>query len=262
MEEPYFDSTTNDYLPAFDSDDWTSYEIFNLIWRIICVIPNIIIPYIIIKNLLYNASNFYFIVFHWSCSNVVYIVCLLYLIVIPQEYITLKCLEISYFLHNIVPALFILIVTLFIYNAYIDSKKVCKFSVYSFWLSYITGIVTIVTLVYLDLTNNKIWLYLSGVTRVACFAVTIIEAVSFFGERCKNKPTIIRFVMATIYIVSVFIEWILDLLLSQNIYNVVVFESASLTFYANGMINLILLVCFDFNFRNHFKCILPMGETK
>ncbi|KAK9731288.1 hypothetical protein QE152_g13803 [Popillia japonica] len=44
MEEPYFDSTTNDYLPAFDSDDWTSYEIFNLIWRIICVIPNIIIP--------------------------------------------------------------------------------------------------------------------------------------------------------------------------------------------------------------------------
>lgn len=257
MEHSNFNNFTTDGLLQSD-EDLSVYDIFNLIWRIICIVPNVTIPCIIIKQRLYHASNFYFVIFHWSLSNFVYILSLLYLEAVPEKHITLKCLEISYFLHDIVSSLFIMIVLMFIYNIYIDSKIVCKCSVYLFWVFYISAAVTIVTLVYSDLTNNKVWLYLSGTTRVLCFAVVTIEAVSFYSERTKNKPGLVRFIMAAIYIVSDFIEWILDILLSQNIYDVVIFEVASMIFYANGLINLILLICLDVNFKNSCRCVFKL----
>lgn len=233
-------------------------SIIYLLWAIICIIPNALLNYLIIRNNIYK-NNFYFIIFHFSVSNVLLLIAAIYywsVIYYSAELIMFDNIFSLFFgmMEETIKLLLVLLRLLFIFDKFIKSEKFCSISVYSMW-----GLFTILMIIAFSLnTSIEVWyVYLlfliSDYISLITLLILTIKCVVYYIRHTGEESYYLRSIITSAFVLLLAIQWFTFLIIDDiHVVTLITKYCLIILYYSNGFINLALLVSYDYFIKRFF----------
>lgn len=232
-----------------------SYQILLLVWMIVCIAPNLILIYIILKKHLQDL-NFYFVLMNWCISNIICILCLFYFHVVPEKYIDYMITDKLYVIHIILPALTMLLVTLFMFQSFLYSDKFCTGFLYMYWCVFVLFTIAEIICSELEYVFIVELFFIIAPLKVLCVIVLIIRIfMQVVMPQNDDEHAILRICMAGAYILAYFVFWLLQILIITEVIIGSFFLFIMYATYINGFVNIVLLIYFDPSTKWYFYAL-------
>lgn len=242
-------------VPAL-SDTLTNNQILIMIWMLICVVPNCLLIYIFVKKHLYS-TNFYFTIMNWCISNIIFILCLFYFTIVPEKYISYNIIYKLHYINIILPTLTMMLVTLFMFKTFLYSEKFCTYFIYAYWCVFAfctiaeiicseLGYIFVIELFYIVAPFK--------ILSVCTLAIKILLHVTTpFDD--DDDSVMLRIILSGVYILSNFSLWLLQVLIITRIFIETFFIFILYASYADGFVNIVLLIYFDPSVKCYFYAL-------
>lgn len=226
------------------------HQIGALFFSLFCLVPNMLILYIICRHRL--TSTIYWTITNWSILNSILIINFLPLTVVPGRLITTMALEFSADFGMTLLTFTSVLTTLFMFDFFIKSEKVCRYLTILVWtLIILTDVITVVV------TNEEPYgAYITLISLQIIFLLSLL----FFASRVVRswiRPSSeesyrLRTRLCSTYLLCLFFVWITDFMAAVHIYYLFVTLISSIVIYLDGYVNLIVLIYFDPRIKRHF----------
>lgn len=235
----------NDYY-----DGLYPHQVGGLFFTLFCLAPNILIVYIICKHKL--SSTIYWTIMNWTILNTTLLLNFLPLSIIPAKFIANKAVEFMYYFGVVLVTFTGVLVTLFMFEFYIKSEKICKYTTIFIWCLIVSADICIV----LVIEDGQIRSYVATLTLELIFFVTIVMFAarvirSWIRPSCEETYRL-RIRLCSTYLTCLFLVWITDLMAAVHTYYLFITFISSILIYLDGYINLIVLIYFDPRIKRHF----------
>lgn len=243
-EIPSFNESNSTMDPSEDA--LQPHQIAWLIWTVICLTFNVHLIYLIIRHQLCK-SHYYFLIKHWSFANIFQMVDIMYLSAVPQANVTSQLGLIFDVYHKIISTIPVTFALVFIFDFFVNSKKMCRSTVYSVWITtFINILLTIISIIYgqfFDYLTTCV-IIISGVVSVL---ILTVRALVFCIRPGQEEKFILRLSLSAFCVLSNFciVPHILLVRHSSSILIVIFYNAFRFVTHSNGFINLLLLICFD-----------------
>lgn len=226
------------------------HQIGGLAFSLFCLAPNILILYIICRYKL--TSTLYWTITNWTILNSLLIINCLPLYVVPGSLITLLAGELIVMFGVTLFTFTAALLTLFMFDFFLKSEKICKYSTIGIWFLIVCCDVCVVISI-----NNKqgISYIMSIILEILFFVITIIFAarVIFFCFKTPNEESYsLRIRLCTTYLASFFLVWATEFMAYIHHYYIFLAVIGVIVIYLDGYINLIVLIYFDPRIKRHF----------
>lgn len=246
-------------LEAWESQDTLStYQIITFIWSILCTIPNAILIHILSKEVL-RQSAIYFTLLNWSICNIVLILSTINWTVVPLKYLSFDVWQATYSFTMSFVTLTVILVTIFTYEKYIQSKDISRYVIFRFWM--IVGILVAIGFVsaFVEYVRIILVVFSFGIINLICFIILSVKVILFCikNNSSLNDTTYsLRLTIALIYVSITFLD---RCFFVAGYHWMPLFEFFKIVIFTDGFLNLSVIVFFDERIKN---CFLRLFKTR
>lgn len=250
-----------DYDNPWKSQDYLStYQIIVFIWSIVCLIPNCILIYLLMRKTR-QQSHLHITVGHWSVCNVVLILSTILWTVVPLTYFSYKIWEPTCLFTMSFITLTSVLVTIFTTYMKPESGQ-AKRCIFGFWV--LVGVLMSLSVVsaFLEYIRVVLMLVSAGFISTICLIVLIVKITLW----CRNRTSTseddsyqVRLAIATIYVTIPFVYMCLFV---SGYHWAILCELLKLIIFADGFVNLGFLLHFDKTTKNAFMILLKIKTAE
>lgn len=242
-------------------DTLATYQIITLIWSVLCIIPNAILIHILSKETL-RRSHLYFTLLNWSICNTVLILTTIHWTVVPLKYLSFKIWECSYSFSMTLITLTVILVTIFTYERYIKSNDFCRYLIFRFWV--VVGIFAMIAFVsvFVEYIHIALVIFSVGIINLVCLVILVVKIILLFVKNhspLEDESYSLRLTLATIYVLITSIE---RCFFVAGFHWVPLFEMLKIIIFADGFINLSMLIYFDQTIKTDFLDLFRTRQVR